>query len=340
VGDIADRALVTACCPPGRKASCTSRSSRWRVDEVPETFFRNNTATLSLLEALLAHGVKEVRLLSTAALFGNPAASPSRRTTELAPTNAYGSPSSGGAHARLVQPHPRPALRGAALLQRRRRHRGRGRGPHPETHLIPLVLQVALGKRRQREHLGTDYPTPTGHCVRDYIRCVTSRRPTCLALGAPPERDAWSTTWATARASRLREVVQAARKVTGHASPWWRPRAARRPGHAGGELAASAPSWAGSRVTPTWRPSSPARGSGTGATGGYPEETKGHAMTSGNSRSSRHRRFNPLTGEWILVSPHRTQRPWRASWKRWRRRRRSMHDPAATSAPVTIARAA
>ena len=142
----------------------------------PETFFRNNTAsTLSLLEAMLAHGPRRLVFSSTAAVYGEPESVPITEDARLKPANAYG-------ESKLLVEHMLEwmqqihGLRSASL--RYFNVAGAPEGPDgvtrgeshdPETHLIPLVLDVALGRRASIRVFGDDYPTPDGTCIRDYI---------------------------------------------------------------------------------------------------------------------------------------------------------------------------
>src|ERR1017187_6975515 len=142
----------------------------------PEAFFRNNTAsTLSLLEAVLAHGPRHLVFSSTAAVYGEPEAVPIVENAKLQPTNSYG-------ESKLLVEHilrwfnQIHGLRYASL--RYFNVAGAPEGPdgitrgeahEPESHLIPLVLDVALGRRASIRIYGEDYPTPDGTCIRDYI---------------------------------------------------------------------------------------------------------------------------------------------------------------------------
>jgi UDP-glucose 4-epimerase len=196
----------------------------------PETFFRNNTAsTLSLLEALLAHGPRRLVFSSTAAVYGEPETVPIEENARLKPTNAYGESKLLVEHM-LGWMHQIHGLRSASL--RYFNVAGAPDGPNgvirgeahePESHLIPLVLDVALGRRASIRIYGEDYPTPDGTCIRDYIHVSDLAEAHLLALAAL-ETDA-------ARDARLifnlgngtgfsvREVIESARRVTGHPIP-------------------------------------------------------------------------------------------------------------------------
>jgi UDP-glucose 4-epimerase len=189
--------------------------------QAPEKYFRNNSAnTLTLLEAMLATGVKRFVFSSTAALYGDPERVPVEETAPLRPVNAYGE-SKLLVEQVLAWFHRIHGLRYASLryFNAAGAAGGLGEDHRPESHLIPLVLQVALGKRENISVYGADYPTPDGTCVRDYIHVADLSSAHLLALDA----------LATARGQQpllynlgngrgfsVRQVIEAARRVTGH----------------------------------------------------------------------------------------------------------------------------
>ena len=187
----------------------------------PERFFRNNTAaTLNLLECMLQHGPRRLVFSSTAALYGNPERTPIEEEAALRPTNAYGE-SKLLVERMLDWFHQIHGLRYASL---RYFNAAGGAGElgedhRPESHLIPLILQVALGKREKISIYGTDYDTPDGTCVRDYIHVLDLASAHALALEALAERDRLIYNLGNGRGFSVRQVVQVARKVTGHAIP-------------------------------------------------------------------------------------------------------------------------
>jgi len=139
--------------------------------KVPERFFRNNTAnTLTLLETMLEGGVGRLVFSSTAALYGNPERTPIEEDDALNPTNAYGE-SKLLVERMLAWFHRIHGLRYASLRYFNAAGAAGQRGEDhvPESHLIPIVLQVALGQRKSISIYGTDYPTRDGTCIRDYI---------------------------------------------------------------------------------------------------------------------------------------------------------------------------
>ena len=155
--------------------------------KAPENFFRNNTANaLTLLEATLAAGVKHFVFSSTAALYGNPERTPIEEDDPIHPTNAYGE-SKLLVERMLAWFHQIHGLRYASLRYFNAAGASRpdkGEAHQPETHLIPRILQVALGRAEQVNIFGTDYPTADGTCVRDYIHVSDLARAHLLALDA------------------------------------------------------------------------------------------------------------------------------------------------------------
>ncbi len=192
----------------------------------PEIFFRNNTAsTLSLLEAMLAQGPRKLVFSSTAAVYGEPEAVPIQEDARLLPTNAYG-------ESKLLVEHMLGwlnrihGLRYASL--RYFNVAGAPEGPdgitrgeahQPESHLIPLVLDVALGRRKSIKIFGEDYPTPDGTCIRDYIHVSDLADAHLLALEALETKDRLIFNLGNGKGFSVREVIESARRVTGHPIP-------------------------------------------------------------------------------------------------------------------------
>jgi UDP-glucose 4-epimerase len=193
----------------------------------PETFFRNNTAsTLSLLEAMLACGPRRLVFSSTAAVYGEPEAIPIREDARLNPTNAYGE-SKLMVEQMLGWMHRIHGLRSAAL--RYFNVAGAPEGPdgvtrgeahEPESHLIPLVLDVALGRRASIRIYGDDYDTPDGTCIRDYIHVSDLAEAHLLALAALEADEAAKArlifNLGNGQGFSVREVIDSARRVSGH----------------------------------------------------------------------------------------------------------------------------
>jgi UDP-glucose 4-epimerase len=194
--------------------------------KAPETFFRNNTANaLTLLEAMLGAGVKRFVFSSTAALYGNPERTPIEENDALRPTNAYGE-SKLLVERMLAWFHQIHGLRYASLRYFNAAGASRpdrGEAHQPETHLIPRILEVALGRAQHVNIFGTDYPTPDGTCVRDYIHVSDLARAHLLALHALEKTAGESIpliyNLGNGQGFSVREVVEVARAVTGHPVP-------------------------------------------------------------------------------------------------------------------------
>ena len=189
--------------------------------QAPEQYFRNNTAgTLTLLECMLQHGLPSLVFSSTAALYGDPERTPIEEDAPLRPTNAYGE-SKLLVERMLAWFHRIHGLRYASLRYFNAAGAAGeyGEDHRPESHLIPLVLQVAQGRRPHISIFGGDYPTPDGTCIRDYIHVADLASAHVLALEALASRDQLIYNLGNGRGFSVRQVVETARKVTGHAIP-------------------------------------------------------------------------------------------------------------------------
>ena len=187
----------------------------------PETYFRNNTAsTLSLLEAMLAAGVDRLVFSSTAAVYGEPKTTPIEEDAVLAPTNAYGE-SKLLVEQMLTWLNRIHGLRYASLryFNVAGAVEGRGEAHEPESHLIPLILDVALGRRKSIKVFGDDYPTPDGTCVRDYVHVGDLADAHILAFEALSTRSRLIYNIGNGQGFSVREVVESVRRVTGHSIP-------------------------------------------------------------------------------------------------------------------------
>lgn len=192
----------------------------------PELFFRNNTAsTLALLEAMLACGPRRLVFSSTAAVYGEPESVPITEEARLKPTNVYGE-SKLMVEQMLNWFNRIHGLRYASL--RYFNVAGapetplgvvRGEAHEPESHLIPLILDVALGRRKSIRVYGEDYPTPDGTCIRDYIHVSDLADAHLLALGALEKNDRLIFNLGNGQGFSVREVIESARRVTGHPIP-------------------------------------------------------------------------------------------------------------------------
>jgi UDP-glucose 4-epimerase len=189
--------------------------------KAPERFFRNNTAgTLTILEAMLEHGVEQFVFSSTAALYGNPQRIPIGEDDELRPTNAYGE-SKLLVERMLNWFHRIHGLRYASLryFNAAGATARLGEDHHPESHLIPRVLKVAMGLEKSVSIFGTDYETPDGTCVRDYVHVTDLADAHRLALGALTDRKQLIYNVGNGQGYSVREVIEAARKITRSAIP-------------------------------------------------------------------------------------------------------------------------
>jgi UDP-glucose 4-epimerase len=186
----------------------------------PGHFYYNNlTNSLTLMETAVRAGVKRFVLSSTAAVFQS-STEPLTEESALGPTNVYG-------HTKLMieqaldwyrQIH---GLHFAALryFNACGALPGRGEAHQPESHLIPLVLRVPLGQREAAQIYGTDYPTPDGTCIRDYIHIADLVSAHLLALDGLSDRDRLIYNLGTGHGYSVREVIETARQVTGHPIP-------------------------------------------------------------------------------------------------------------------------
>jgi len=187
----------------------------------PEVYFRNNTAgTLTLLEAMLATGHDRLVFSSTAACYGEPESTPILESARLAPTNPYGESKLLSEHMMrwMSQAH---GLHYAALryFNVAGAIAGYGENHEPESHLIPLILDVALGRRQSIRIYGQDYPTPDGTCIRDYIHVEDLANAHVLALNALETRSHIVYNIGNGQGFSVRQVIEAARRVTGHPIP-------------------------------------------------------------------------------------------------------------------------
>jgi UDP-glucose 4-epimerase len=189
--------------------------------KVPEVYFRNNTAgTLSLLEAMQATGHNKLVFSSTAACYGEPEKTPILEDAKLSPTNPYGESKLLSEYMMRWQNNAH-GLRFAALryFNVAGAIPGYGENHEPESHLIPLLLDVALGRRESIRIYGNDYPTPDGTCVRDYIHVADLADAHLLALGALKTRSHVVYNIGTGSGFTVQQVIDSVRRVTGHPIP-------------------------------------------------------------------------------------------------------------------------
>jgi len=183
----------------------------------PEKYYWNNmVAGLSLLEAMLYCQVKRLVFSSTAAVYGEPEKQPICEGDPVCPTNPYGETKL--AFERALHWYENAyGLRYVSL--RYFNAAGAtdrcGESHEPETHLIPLILQTAQGKRQAIEVYGDDYPTRDGTCVRDYIHVLDLARAHVLSLAIPDARSAIYNLGCGGRGYTVREVIETVCAVTG-----------------------------------------------------------------------------------------------------------------------------
>ena len=187
----------------------------------PSAFYVANVAGgVNLLDVMLRHRVKKLIFSSTAATYGEPQIVPIPEDHPKNPVNPYGK-------SKLVFEQILADYAGYAGLQyislRYFNAAGasaeRGEAHHPETHLIPRVLEAALGVLPHLDVFGTDYPTPDGTCVRDYVHVLDIADAHVLALGALDRAAGAAYNVGNNRGYSILEVLEAARKITGRAIP-------------------------------------------------------------------------------------------------------------------------
>src|SRR5262249_50493817 len=180
----------------------------------PSKYFRNNVANgLNLLDAMLSAGIGKIVFSSTCAIFGPRERVPIDETMPRRPINPYGE--SKHAFERILRWYGE--IHGLKFISLRYFNAAGaserfGEDHRLETHLIPNVLKVALGEKAAVEIFGTDYETPDGTCIRDYIHIIDLARAHILALSAE-KSDFYNL--GTGGGASVREVIEACRKVTG-----------------------------------------------------------------------------------------------------------------------------
>ena len=180
----------------------------------PSKYFRNNISNgLNLLDAMVATGVRRMVFSSTCAIFGPPDRLPIDETAPARPMSPYGE--SKLAFEKILRWYDH--IHGLKFVCLRYFNAAGatenfGEDHRPETHLIPTVLKVALGESPNVEIYGTDYETPDGTCIRDYIHIVDLARAHILALGAAASG---FYNLGTGGGSSVQEIVEACRKITG-----------------------------------------------------------------------------------------------------------------------------
>ena len=219
-GDLADRTLLEKTLILGRFQGVMHFAALIEAGESmqrPEIYFRNNTAgSLTLLEAMLATGHDRLVFSSTAACYGEPVSTPILEDAKLEPTNAYG-------ESKLLVEHMLRwfnQIHGFRYASLRYFNvagaiEGYGEAHEPESHLIPLILDVALGRRASIKIFGQDYPTHDGTCIRDYIHVKDLADAHLLALAALEKNDRLIYNIGNGQGFTVREVIDSVRRVTG-----------------------------------------------------------------------------------------------------------------------------
>ena len=226
VGDLADAAAVDAALAGHGSEAVVHFAALTYVGESaqePRRYYENNVAgTLSLLAGVVRHGVRRVVFSSTAATYGIPTQVPIREDDPTAPINPYGrtklaiewalgdyAAAYGFGFAALRYFNAAGASPSGTL----------GEDHDPETHLIPLVIQAALGQRPSIDVFGTDYPTKDGTCVRDYVHVDDLADAHLLALEAIEPGRGRAYNLGTGRGHSVAEVIRACERVTGKKVP-------------------------------------------------------------------------------------------------------------------------
>jgi UDP-arabinose 4-epimerase len=190
----------------------------------PDRYHRNNViGSQCLVEAMREQGIPHLVFSSSAAVYGTPERLPLTESHPLKPINPYGE------NKRRVETMLRDAERSHGLRSVSLRYFNAagadpeaeiGEAHHPETHLIPLVLQAALGQRPPLQIFGTDYPTKDGTCARDYVHVADLAEAHVLALRYLAAGGAsQSFNVGTGEGCTVREVVAAVEKVSGRKVP-------------------------------------------------------------------------------------------------------------------------
>jgi UDP-glucose 4-epimerase len=220
-GDLANRATIDAALGQHRPDAVMHFASRTLVGESmqkPFLYLGDNVTTgLNLFQSIVENGVKRIILSSTANLFDQPERMPIDESERIIPGSPYGE--SKFILERMLHWLDRIyGMRFACLryFNAAGATSTRGEDHDPELHLIPLVLQVALGKREKVSIFGDDYPTRDGTCVRDYIHVIDLAQAHILALGA---LDGGSRFYnlGNGEGFTVKEVIDTAREVTGRA---------------------------------------------------------------------------------------------------------------------------
>src|SRR5437763_7476144 len=225
-GDLTDEAKLTALLRDRKIDAVMHFAALALVGESvekPELYYRNNVVGSShLLEAMRQAGVHKIVFSSTTATYGTPEKMPIAETTPQQPINPYGfsklvvermlddyAAAHGFGFAALRYFNAAGASADGAI----------GEDHTPETHLIPIVLQVALGPRPSIGIFGDDYPTSDGTCIRDYVHVDDLAAAHLAALERLQSGKSIKVNLGTGRGYSVREVIDACRRITGHPIP-------------------------------------------------------------------------------------------------------------------------
>ncbi len=216
-GDLADRRQIDAAISSARPDAVMHFAAYALVGESmqnPSKYFHNNICNgLNLLDAMVAASVRRIVFSSTCAIFGPPERVPIDETAQPRPINPYGE--SKLAFEKILRWYNE--IHGMKFVCLRYFNASGatekfGEDHRPETHLIPTVLQVALGEKPNVEIYGTDYDTPDGTCIRDYIHILDLAEAHILALDAGASG---CYNLGTGGGSSVREVIETCRRISG-----------------------------------------------------------------------------------------------------------------------------
>jgi len=226
VGDIADTKLVAQTLREMQADAVMHFAAATYVGESvtnPEYHYRNNIGgTLSLLNAMREAGVKRMLFSSTCATYGMSSQEPMTEDTPQSPFSPYARTKL--AVEWMIRDFAHAYGMGFTLL---RYFNASGASPdgrfgeyhNPETHLIPLVLEVPLGRRDRIKVFGNDYPTPDGTCIRDYVHVDDLASAHLLAIDATKPDTAEVFNIGTGNGQSVMEIISACERVTGKAIP-------------------------------------------------------------------------------------------------------------------------
>ncbi len=223
LGDLGDQAVLAAALEKNQYDAVMHFAAFIEAGESmknPPKFYQNNLInSVNLIDLAVKAGIERFVLSSTAAVYQS-SDLPLSEDSPLGPVNVYG-------HTKLMIEEVLEfyreifGLNFAALryFNAAGALPDQGEAHQPESHLIPLVLQVPLGQRKNIKIYGTDYPTPDGTCIRDYIHIVDLVSAHLLALDALEHREKMVYNLGNGKGYSVREVIETAREVTGHAIP-------------------------------------------------------------------------------------------------------------------------